>query len=87
MNDKKFSKMPGWKIILIFMVFIYLINVIVSFIYKNNFTITNIFVWAIIETVITTILFLVFFWLFSSKKENNKESNNETVNKDTENLA
>ena len=86
MNDKKFSKMPGWKIILIFMVFIYLINVIVSFIYKNNFTITNIFVWAIIETVITTILFLVFFWLFSSKKENIKESNNETVNKDSENL-
>ena len=78
--------MPGWKIILIFMVFIYLVNVIVSFIYKNNFTITKIFVWAIIDTVITTLLFLVFFWLFSSKKENNKESNNETVNKDSENL-
>ncbi|MGN0032870.1 MAG: hypothetical protein ACI358_03695 [Candidatus Limimorpha sp.] len=76
MGDKKFNKVPGLKIIIVFMVFIYLINVIVSFIYKNNFTITNVFVWAIIETVITTVLFLVFFWLFSSKKEKKDETDN-----------
>lgn len=69
MNGNKYYRTPGWRIILVFLIVIYLLNVVMMFVYQQNFAVTNILVWAIIEAIITTILFVVFFWLFSRRKE------------------
>jgi len=57
----------------VFLIVIYLFNVVMMFVYQQNFALTNILIWAILEAGITTILFLVFFWLFSRRKEEEAE--------------
>ena len=71
--SEKYYRTPGWKIILIFFLVVYLLNVVMMFVYQQNFALTNILIWGIIEAVITTILFVVFFWLFSKRKEEKSE--------------
>jgi hypothetical protein len=73
MSTIKYYRTPSWKIIVVFLIVIYLFNVVMMFVYQQNFALTNILIWAILEAGITTILFLVFFWLFSRKKEEEAE--------------
>ena len=73
MSETKYYRTPGWKIVLVFMIVIYLLNVVMMFVYQQNFALTNILIWAIIEAVVTTVLFVVFFWLFARRKEENAE--------------
>ena len=71
--SEKYYRTPGWKIVLVFLIMVYLLNVVMMFVYQQNFALTNILIWAIIEAVVTTVLFVVFFWLFSRRKEENAE--------------
>ena len=71
--SEKYYRTPGWKIIVVFFIVVYLLNIVMMFVYQQNFALTNIFIWGIIEAVITTILFMVFFWLFSRRKEEKSE--------------
>lgn len=73
MSTIKYYRTPSWKIIVVFLIVIYLFNVVMMFVYQQNFALTNILIWAILEAGITTILFLVFFWLFSRRKEEEAE--------------
>ena len=71
--SEKYYRTPGWKIVLVFLIMVYLLNVVMMFVYQQNFALTNILIWTIIEAVVTTVLFVVFFWLFSRRKEENAE--------------
>jgi len=82
MNGNKYYRTPGWRIILVFLIVIYLLNVVMMFVYQQNFAVTNILVWAIIEAIITTILFVVFFWLFSRRKEDKADMKEHDKNSD-----
>lgn len=73
MSTIKYYRTPSWKIVVVFLIVIYLFNVVMMFVYQQNFALTNILIWAILEAGITTILFLVFFWLFSRRKEEEAE--------------
>lgn len=73
MSTIKYYRTPSWKIIVVFLIVIYLFNVVMMFVYQQNFALTNILIWALLEAGITTILFLVFFWLFSRRKEEEAE--------------
>lgn len=73
--SEKYYRTPGWKIVLVFLIMVYLLNVVMMFVYQQNFALTNILIWAIIEAAVTTVLFVVFFWLFSKRKEEKAEFN------------
>ena len=77
MSDKNYQKVSNWKIIMILMLVVFMVNVLMSFVYKTQpnffmFTwLTNIFL-SLVETVLLALLTYVFYLLFFKKRNKDK---------------
>ena len=82
MSDKNYQKVSNWKIIFVLIIVAWMVNILMSFVYKTqpNFFIftwlTNIFL-SLVETVLLALLCYVFYLLFfrKSKKDREMEDN------------
>ena len=77
MSEKDYQKVPNWKIILVLMLVVFMVNVLMSFVYKTQpnffmFTwLTNIFL-SLIETILLALLTYVFYLMFFKHKNKDK---------------
>ena len=77
MSDKNYQKVSNWKIIMVLMLVVFMVNVLMSFVYKTQpnffmFTwLTNIFL-SLVETVLLALLTYVFYLLFFKKRNKDK---------------
>lgn len=82
MSEKNYQKVSNWKLVLVLMLIVWMINILMSFVYKSQinffmFTwLTNIFL-SLVETVILTLLVYVFYLLFFKKKKGNEYTDND----------
>lgn len=82
MSDKNYQKVSNWKLILVLMIIVWMINILMSFVYKSQlnffmFTwMTNIFL-SLVETVILTLLVYVFYLLFFRKRRRDEDTDND----------
>ncbi len=82
MSEKNYQKVSNWKLILVLMLIVWMINILMSFVYKSQlnffmFTwLTNIFL-SLVETIILTLLVYVFYLLFFRKRRRDEETDNE----------
>ena len=78
MSDKNYQKVSNWKIIFVLILVVWMVNVLMSFVYKTQpnffmFTwLTNLFL-SFVETVLLALLCYVFYLLFFRKKNRDKE--------------
>lgn len=78
MSDKNYQKVSNWKIIFVLIVIVWMINILMSFVYKTQpdffmFTwLTNLFL-SLVETVLLALLCYVFYLLFFRKSRKNRE--------------
>ena len=78
MSDKNYQKVSNWKIIFVLILVVWMVNVLMSFVYKTQpnffmFTwLTNLFL-SFVETVLLALLCSVFYLLFFRKKHRDKE--------------
>ncbi len=83
MSDKNYQKVSNWKIILVLMLVVWMVNILMSFVYKTQpnlfmFTwLTNLFL-SLVETVLVAILCYAFYLLFFRKKNKNNADINDT---------
>lgn len=82
MSEKNYQKVSNWKLILVLMLIVWMINILMSFVYKSQlnffmFTwLTNIFL-SLVETIILTLLVYVFYLLFFRKRRKDEETDND----------
>lgn len=82
MSEKNYQKVSNWKLILVLMLIVWMINILMSFVYKSQlnffmFTwLTNIFL-SLVETVILTLLVYVFYLLFFRKRRRDEDTDND----------
>lgn len=82
MSEKNYQKVSNWKLILVLMLIVWMINILMSFVYKSQlnffmFTwLTNIFL-SLVETILLTLLVYVFYLLFFRKRRRDEETDNE----------
>ena len=80
MSDKNYQKVSNWKIIMVLMFVVFMVNVLMSFVYKTQpnffmFTwLTNIFL-SLVETVLLALLTYVFYLLFFKNRNKRTEDN------------
>ena len=80
MSDKNYQKVSNWKIIMVLMFVVFMVNVLMSFVYKTQpnffmFTwLTNIFL-SSVETVLLALLTYVFYLLFFKNRNKRTEDN------------
>ena len=80
MSDKNYQKVSNWKIIMVLMLVVFMVNVLMSFVYKTQpnffmFTwLTNIFL-SLVETVLLALLTYVFYLLFFKNRNKRMEDN------------
>ncbi|MBR6437610.1 MAG: hypothetical protein IKS65_00310 [Bacteroidales bacterium] len=73
MSENNYQKVANWKIIFILILVVWMVNILMSFVYKTQpnffmFTwLTNIFL-SLVETVLLALLCYVFYLLFFRKK-------------------
>ena len=78
MSDKNYQKVSNWKIIMVLMIIVWMVNVLMSFVYKTqpNFFVftwlTNIFL-SLVETVLLAILTYIFYLMFFKNRKKDKE--------------
>lgn len=81
MSENNYQKVSNWKLILVLMIIVWMINILMSFVYKSQinffmFTwLTNIFL-SLVETIILTLLVYVFYLLFFKRKKNDEGADN-----------
>ena len=79
MSDKNYQKVSNWKIIMVLMLVVFMVNVLMSFVYKSQlnffmFTwLTNIFL-SLVETILLALLTYVFYLLFFKKRNKDKRT-------------
>ena len=82
MSERNYQKVSNWKLILVLMLIVWMINILMSFVYKSQlnffmFTwLTNIFL-SLVETIILTLLVYVFYLLFFRKRRENECADND----------
>ena len=82
MSERNYQKVSNWKLILVLMIIVWMINILMSFVYKSQlnffmFTwMTNIFL-SLVETVILTLLVYVFYLLFFRKRRRDEDTDND----------
>ena len=82
MSEKNYQKVSNWKLILVLMLIVWMINILMTFVYKSQlnfimFTwLTNIFL-SLVETIILTLLVYVFYLLFFRKRRRDEETDND----------
>jgi predicted membrane protein len=82
MSENNYHKVSSWKLILVLMLIVWMINVLMSFVYKTQpnffmFTwLTNIFL-CFVETVLVSIICYVFYLLFFKHRNRDKEEDND----------
>ena len=80
MSDKNYQKVSNWKIILVLIIVVWMVNILMSFVYKTQpnffmFTwLTNIFL-SLVETVLLALLTYVFYLLFFKNRNKRTEDN------------
>ena len=80
MSDKNYQKVSNWKIIMVLMFVVFMVNVLMSFVYKTQpnffmFTwLTNIFL-SLVETVLLALLTYVFYLMFFKNRNKRTEDN------------
>ena len=80
MSDKNYQKVSNWKIVMVLMLVVFMVNVLMSFVYKTQpnffmFTwLTNIFL-SLVETVLLALLTYVFYLLFFKNRYKRTEDN------------
>ena len=80
MSDKNYQKVSNWKIIFVLILVVWMVNVLMSFVYKTQpnffmFTwLTNIFL-SLVETVLLALLTYVFYLLFFKNRNKRTEDN------------
>lgn len=81
MSEKNYQKVSNWKIFFILILVVWMVNILMSFVYKTQpnffmFTwLTNIFL-SLVETIILTLLVYVFYLLFFKRKKDDKDTDN-----------
>lgn len=81
MSENNYQKVSNWKLILVLMMIVWMINILMSFVYKSQinffmFTwLTNIFL-SLVETIILTLLVYVFYLLFFKRKKDKEDADN-----------
>lgn len=81
MSENNYQKVSNWKLILVLMMIVWMINILMSFVYKSQinffmFTwLTNIFL-SLVETIILTLLVYVFYLLFFKRKKDKENTDN-----------
>lgn len=81
MSEKNYQKVSNWKLILVLMLIVWMINILMSFVYKSQlnffmFTwLTNIFL-SLVETILIALLVYVFYLLFFKRKKDDKDTDN-----------
>ena len=79
MSDKNYQKVSNWKIIFVLILVVWMVNVLMSFVYKTQpnffmFTwLTNLFL-SFVETVLLALLCYVFYLLFFRRRKKDKEA-------------
>ena len=82
MSENNYQKVSNWKLILVLMMIVWMINILMSFVYKSQinffmFTwLTNIFL-SLVETIILTLLVYVFYLLFFKRKKDKENADND----------
>ena len=77
MSDKNYQKVSNWKIIFVLVIVVWMVNVLMSFVYKTQpnffmFTwLTNLFL-SFVETVLLALLCYVFYLLFFRRKNRDR---------------
>ena len=80
MSDKNYQKVSNWKIILVLIIVVWMVNILMSFVYKKQpnffmFTwLTNLFL-SLVETVLLALLTYVFYLLFFKNRNKRTEDN------------
>ena len=80
MSDKNYQKVSNWKIVFVLILVVWMVNVLMSFVYKTQpnffmFTwLTNIFL-SLVETVLLALLTYVFYLLFFKNRNKRTEDN------------
>ena len=82
MSERNYQKVSNWKLFLVLMIIVWMINILMSFVYKAQinffmFTwLTNIFL-SLVETIILTLLVYIFYLLFFRKRKGDEDTDNE----------
>ena len=80
MSDNNYQKVSNWKIIFVLIIIVWMINILMSFVYKTQpnffmFTwLTNLFL-SLVETVLLALLTYVFYLLFFKNRNKRTEDN------------
>ena len=81
MSENNYQKVSNWKLVLVFMLIVWMMNILMSFVYKSQinffmFTwLTNIFL-SLVETILIALLVYVFYLLFFKRKKDDKDTDN-----------
>ena len=82
MSENNYQKVSNWKLVLVLMLIVWMMNILMSFVYKSQinffmFTwLTNIFL-SLVETILIALLVYVFYLLFFRKRRRDEETDNE----------
>jgi uncharacterized protein YacL len=74
MSERNYQKVPVWKIYMILMLVVWMINLLMSFVYKSQISffmfnwMTDVFL-SLIETLITALLVYIFYLMFFRKRK------------------
>ena len=77
MSDNNYQKVSNWKIIFVLIIIVWMINILMSFVYKTQpnffmFTwLTNLFL-SLVETVLLALLCYIFYFLFFRKRNKDR---------------
>ncbi|MBQ2187009.1 MAG: hypothetical protein IKQ09_04060 [Bacteroidales bacterium] len=81
MSENNYQKVSNWKLVLVLMLIVWMMNILMSFVYKSQinffmFTwLTNIFL-SLVETILIALLVYVFYLLFFKRKKDDKDTDN-----------